>query len=176
MNSPAVGPHEGPSRATRCHVGTNPFFSDYGNSIRVLGEARALQATGAKVLVCSYRVGADLLALEVKRVPFNRKGLKPGFSFHRIYLDIQLTALALSKVMEEPTSIPRADAMTPSPAHEVMMEKPEVPEVQEVAIIENYAATRFFPQNFVVLKDIPVKFYLTRLHRTERQTDIRLNP
>ncbi|MCH8206824.1 MAG: hypothetical protein IH956_07440 [Chloroflexi bacterium] len=39
------------------------------------------------------------------------------------------------------------------------------PAVQEFAIIENYAATRFYPQTIVVIKDIPVKLYLTRLHR-----------
>ncbi len=37
--------------------------------------------------------------------------------------------------------------------------------VQELSIIENYAATRFFPQWMVVLKDVPVRMYLTRLHR-----------
>ena len=37
--------------------------------------------------------------------------------------------------------------------------------VQEVSIIENYAATRFFPRWIVVLKDVPVRMYLTRLHR-----------
>ena len=31
--------------------------------------------------------------------------------------------------------------------------------------IENYAANIYFPKNIVVLKDIPVKIYLTRLHR-----------
>ena len=39
------------------------------------------------------------------------------------------------------------------------------PSVQEIAIIENYAATQFFPGNIVVLKGIPVRLYLTRLHR-----------
>ena len=38
-------------------------------------------------------------------------------------------------------------------------------EVQELSIIENYAATRFFPQWMVVLKGVPVRMYLTRLHR-----------
>ena len=37
--------------------------------------------------------------------------------------------------------------------------------LQEVAIIENYAATRFWPRNVFVLKDVPVRLYLTRLHR-----------
>ena len=41
----------------------------------------------------------------------------------------------------------------------------EGPTVQEFAIIENYAATRFFPRMIVVIKDVPVKLYLTRLHR-----------
>ena len=34
-----------------------------------------------------------------------------------------------------------------------------------MSIIENYAATRFFPRFIVVHKDIPVRLYLTRLHR-----------
>ena len=38
-------------------------------------------------------------------------------------------------------------------------------DVQELAIIENYAATQFFPQWMVVLEDVPVRMYLTRLHR-----------
>ena len=38
-------------------------------------------------------------------------------------------------------------------------------DVQEFSIIENYAATRFYPQWIVVLKDVPVRMYLTRLHR-----------
>ena len=37
--------------------------------------------------------------------------------------------------------------------------------VQELSIIENYAATQFYPQWTVVLKDVPVRMYLTRLHR-----------
>ena len=57
----------------------------------------------------------------------------------------------------EPTPRP-----TSTPTPETIGEKPTV---QEVAIIENYAATRFFPRWIVVLKDIPVRLYLTRLHR-----------
>ena len=37
--------------------------------------------------------------------------------------------------------------------------------LQEIGLIENYAATQFFPRWMVVLKDIPVRIYLTRLHR-----------
>ena len=39
------------------------------------------------------------------------------------------------------------------------------PEIQEIAMIENYAANQYFPKNIVVLKDIPVRIYMTRLHR-----------
>ncbi len=62
----------------------------------------------------------------------------------------------------------------PVPTHEPMaMGTPAVtpqtsvaiPSIQEIGIIENYTATRFYPQNIVVLKDIPVRMYLTRLHR-----------
>ena len=81
--------------------------------------------------------------------------------------------------MEEPTVTPtptpdaRAVEITPTPTPEAeaveITPKPEAtrlePAVQEFAIIENYAATRFYPREIVVLKGIPVKLYLTRLHR-----------
>ena len=81
-------------------------------------------------------------------------------------------------VMEVPTLTPTNGAMTmgeltPTPTPETGTEEitstPEPtrqdPAFQEFAIIENYAATRFFPGEIVVLKGIPVKLYLTRLHR-----------
>ncbi len=55
---------------------------------------------------------------------------------------------------------------TPRPTLEAMPGMmAEMPEVQEISIIENYAATRFWPRYIVVIKDIPVRLYLTRLHR-----------
>ena len=55
---------------------------------------------------------------------------------------------------------------TPRPTLEVMSGmEPEMTLVQEISIIENYAATRFWPRSIVVIKDIPVRMYLTRLHR-----------
>ena len=41
---------------------------------------------------------------------------------------------------------------------------PVTPPLQELAEIENYAASRFYPNRFVVIKDIPVRLYITRLH------------
>ena len=64
-------------------------------------------------------------------------------------------------VVEKPAPTQMPGTVVPAPTH-VMMEEAKV---QDVAIVENYAATRFFPRNIVVLKDIPVRLYLTRLHR-----------
>ena len=54
-------------------------------------------------------------------------------------------------VVEKPAPIQMTGTLVPTPTHEMMEEA----KVQDVAIIENYAATRFFPRNIVVLKDIP---------------------
>ena len=59
----------------------------------------------------------------------------------------------------EPTPTPNA-ARTPTPTFGAPGEL-----IQEFAVIENYAADRFFPGWIVVLKDVPVRMYLTRLHR-----------
>ena len=42
---------------------------------------------------------------------------------------------------------------------------PPLPQVQEVATIEDYFASRFFPDTVVVIKDVPLKLFVTRLHR-----------
>lgn len=55
---------------------------------------------------------------------------------------------------------------TPRPTLEGMSDMmPGMPSVQEISMIENYTATRFWPRNIVVIKDIPVRIFLTRLHR-----------
>ena len=67
--------------------------------------------------------------------------------------------------MEQPTATPVATAAGTLPTPTQTSVPQEDPALQEVAIIENYAATRFFPRVIVVLKGIPVRLYLTRLHR-----------
>jgi len=70
--------------------------------------------------------------------------------------------------METPVATSTHDATateTPAPTPTDGISTTGEPAVQEIGIIENYAATQFFPQWMVVLKDIPVKMYLTRLHR-----------
>ena len=70
-----------------------------------------------------------------------------------------------SEEMGTPAATPDAMMRTPTPTHDAMMDSMEESNVQEIGIIENYAATRFFPKWMVVLKDVPVRMYLTRLHR-----------
>ena len=75
-------------------------------------------------------------------------------------------------VMVKPTPIPGVTADKPIPTPTTAATG-ELTAVQEVAVIENYAGggffpdpdTRFSPARIVVLKGIPVKLYLTRLHR-----------
>ena len=65
---------------------------------------------------------------------------------------------------------------TPTPTMQSMAGmSPGLPEVQEIGLIENYAANQYFPRNIVVLKDIPVRIFLTRLHR-EHINNFRIDP
>jgi hypothetical protein len=52
---------------------------------------------------------------------------------------------------------------TPTPAPVSTL--PPATSRQELAEIENYGASRFYPDRFVVLKGTPLRLYITRLHR-----------
>ncbi|MCZ6539270.1 MAG: hypothetical protein O6922_05540 [Chloroflexi bacterium] len=67
--------------------------------------------------------------------------------------------------MAQPTPTVVAGATGALPTSTQASAPPKDPAFQEVAIIENYAATRFYPRAIVVLKGVPVRLYLTRLHR-----------
>lgn len=70
-----------------------------------------------------------------------------------------------------PTPLPQATARpTQSPAASATdalqaIETPTTSVVQELALLENYAATSFFPDTTIVRQGVPVKLYFTRLHR-----------
>ena len=64
----------------------------------------------------------------------------------------------------EPTNTP-TPAIESTAGESMPGMSPDLPEVQEIGLIENYAANQYFPRNIVVLKDIPVRIFLTRLHR-----------
>jgi glycosyltransferase involved in cell wall biosynthesis len=73
-------------------VAPTPFFAHRGCHVRIYEEARALQALGHKVDVCTYHLGDDrpgVAAHRIPRVPWYRK-LSAGPSWHKLYLDALL--------------------------------------------------------------------------------------
>jgi len=73
-------------------IAPTSFFSDYGCSVRILEEARALQRLGHQVTVCTYRNGRDLPDLVIRRtlsIPF-RKHYEVGSSLHKVAFDFLL--------------------------------------------------------------------------------------
>jgi glycosyltransferase involved in cell wall biosynthesis len=73
-------------------IAPTSFFSDYGCSVRILEEARALQKLGNQVTVCTYRNGQQVPALEIRRtasIPF-REHYEVGSSLHKVAFDFLL--------------------------------------------------------------------------------------
>ena len=73
-------------------IAPTSFFSDYGCSVRILEEARILQARGNELIICTYRNGTDLPGLAIKRtpsIPF-RQRYEVGSSPHKIGFDLLL--------------------------------------------------------------------------------------
>ena len=74
-----------------------------------------------------------------------------------------------------PVPIPTATVVVSSPTAVETVGPPPTPtspqgvgpttEAQEIATIENYGANRFYPDTVVVVKDVKVTLYVTRLHR-----------
>jgi glycosyltransferase involved in cell wall biosynthesis len=70
-------------------IAPTPFFADRGCHVRIYEEARALQAMGCKVEVCTYHLGDDrpgLTTHRTLRVPWYKK-LSAGPSWHKLYVD-----------------------------------------------------------------------------------------
>ncbi len=73
-------------------IAPTSFFSDYGCSVRILEESKALQRLGHTVTVCTYRNGQDVPSLPVRRtppIPF-REHYEVGSSPHKIGFDLLL--------------------------------------------------------------------------------------
>ena len=73
-------------------IAPTSFFSDYGCSVRILEEARILQAKGNELTICTYRNGSDLPGLDIRRtpsIPF-RERYEVGSSPHKIGFDLLL--------------------------------------------------------------------------------------
>ena len=95
-------------------------------------------------------------------------GCGDGASDQRIE-ELAQTVVALEQTVttleRTPTPSPSGDGMSMQTAAPTLETMTDDDAVQELAIIENYAATRFFPQWMVVRLGVPVRMYLTRLHR-----------
>lgn len=73
-------------------IAPTSFFSDYGCSVRILEEIRALHRLGHRVTVCTYRNGQDLPGLSIRRtpsIPF-REHYEVGSSLHKVAFDFLL--------------------------------------------------------------------------------------
>jgi glycosyltransferase involved in cell wall biosynthesis len=73
-------------------IAPTPFFADRGCHVRIYEEARALQALGCQVEVCTYHLGDDRPGLPVHRtlrIPWYNK-LSAGPSWHKLYIDVLL--------------------------------------------------------------------------------------
>jgi glycosyltransferase involved in cell wall biosynthesis len=80
-------------------VAPTSFFLDYGCHVRILEEARALQARGEAVRVVTYYLGRDWPGLDIVRshpTPW-RADYEVGSSRHKIAFDL----LLLGKVLQE---------------------------------------------------------------------------
>jgi glycosyltransferase involved in cell wall biosynthesis len=73
-------------------IAPTSFFSDYGCSVRILEEIRALQRLGSRVTVCTYRNGQELPGITIRRtpsIPF-RQHYEVGSSLHKVAFDLLL--------------------------------------------------------------------------------------
>ncbi len=83
------------------------FFADYGNPVRILEEAVALQQRGHRVTILAYPNGRDIANLDVRRcwgVPFNYR-IEVGSSRHKVYLDIMLAIKSLGYILKNKPDI-----------------------------------------------------------------------
>lgn len=78
-------------------IAPTSFFSDYGCSVHMLEEARALLRRGHELTICTYRNGQDLPGLDIRRtlaIPF-RERYEVGSSLHKVGFDFLLFWKAL---------------------------------------------------------------------------------
>ena len=82
-------------------VAPTSFFLDYGCHVRILEEARALQARGDQVRVVTYYLGRDWPGLDIVRTiptPW-RPDYEVGSSRHKIVFDLLLAGRTLREAL-----------------------------------------------------------------------------
>ncbi len=89
------------------HIAPTPFFADRGCHMRILGEIRALQAQGHKIVLTTYHNGRNIENLRIERiinVPWYTK-LEAGSSWHKFYLDVLLLWTSIRVYLKEQPDI-----------------------------------------------------------------------
>ena len=84
-------------------VAPTSFFLDYGCHVRILEEARVLQALGHHVTLITYYLGRDLADLEIVRTrptPW-RAEYEVGSSLHKIAFDVFLSWTGLKTILRQ---------------------------------------------------------------------------
>ncbi|MCC7019482.1 MAG: glycosyltransferase family 4 protein [Ardenticatenales bacterium] len=82
-------------------VAPTSFFGDYGCHVRILEEARTLQAMGHRVRIVTYHNGNDVPGLTVQRcLPIPWRGrYEVGSSRHKLAFDVLLSARVLQSAL-----------------------------------------------------------------------------
>ncbi len=82
-------------------IAPTSFFSDYGCHVRILEEARGLQARGHRVTICTYHNGGPVADLTIRRSlgPPGPRRAVVGSSRHKLYLDAALSLRTVSAAM-----------------------------------------------------------------------------
>lgn len=83
------------------------FFADYGCHVRILEEARALQALGHTITIFTYPTGATPDGLRVVRLPAFRRQSDAHVGSHRrkLLLDPLLAGLVLARGLRQPIDV-----------------------------------------------------------------------
>ena len=88
-------------------IAPTSFFADYGCHVRILEEARGLQARGHHLTVATYHTGATppgLSVIRIPRIPWHAD-VRVGSHWHKLYFDALLAARALAWARKHPVDI-----------------------------------------------------------------------
>jgi len=85
-------------------IAPTPFFADRGCHVRILGEARALQASGCDVTVCTYHHGCEVDGIRTVRIPTvpGYRKLTAGPSNAKYVADTLLLLRSLGLALRDP--------------------------------------------------------------------------
>ncbi len=107
--------------------------------MRIFEESRALLDLGYDVSICTYKNGINPDRLSIDRIPFTLKNLKPGPSYHRIYLDGLLLSSTLAHSLAHTPDVIHAhlhEGVICTALHSRLLDRPLVIDLQDSLIDE----------------------------------------